>query len=80
MSHNPHQTRRYFESSLSEAANDHGVDPKAFREGFKYALQLCGVIRNSTTEIREDTLRKLADRIRQDTLPPPPDNPYPSCN
>jgi hypothetical protein len=76
MSLQPHDSRRYFEYALSDMARPQSCDPKSFRLGFKYCLKLCRFIRKSTKEINDDTLRKMAEAIRRDLDPPPPE-PYP---
>lgn len=51
--------------------------PRTFREGFKFCLQTIGLIKESTTELKEKQFEILLKRMDDilGNVPPPPDHP-----
>jgi hypothetical protein len=70
------QARRYFEVTLGEVAKLTDCNQRDFRQGFKYCLRLLGFIEKSTNEVNYETLRAMAEKMRKDLEPPPPESPH----
>lgn len=51
--------------------------PTTFRVGFRWALIVVGLIKESTTELNDEQLRILCETMHTIlNIPPPPDDPF----
>lgn len=84
------ELRRLFEVQLADALKvmarrplefgDKAIPefPPTFRAGFKWALILIGLIKESTTELTDEQLRMFCERHHEIlNLPPPPEQQLP---
>lgn len=86
---NRQELRKHFEALLTEALHscsraplkfgEHSVPefPSTFRAGFRWALVVVGLIKESTTELSDAQLRIFCEEMHKIlNLPPPPDDPF----
>lgn len=75
MIYDDQNTRRHFEAAIAGIAEMYSIDPLDVRDAIKDELTTKGMIRLSTTELTEDELKSVANKLtaykfHQDETPP----------